>query len=72
MLFVANEIHVEAVQPASAEQLEKIKQMQAFQQQPLSFDEAQQTFVTMLLQNSLAVLFATLLGCTVGVILDDK
>ena len=43
---VANEIHVEAVQPASAEQLEKIKQMQAFQQQPLPFDEAQQTFVT--------------------------
>ena len=28
--------------------------------------------LTMLLQNSLAVLFATLLGCTVGVILDDK
>ena len=43
---VANEIHIEAVQPASAEQLEKIKQMQAFEQQPLPFDEAQQTFVT--------------------------
>ena len=43
---VANEIHVDAVQPASAEQLEKIKQMQAFEQQPLPFDEAQQTFVT--------------------------
>ena len=28
--------------------------------------------LTMLLQNSLAVLFATLLGCMVGVILDDK
>ena len=28
--------------------------------------------LTMLFQNSLAVLFATLLGCTVGVILDDK
>lgn len=28
--------------------------------------------LTMLLQNSLAVLFATLLGCTVGVLLDDK
>ena len=28
--------------------------------------------LTMLLQSSLAVLFATLLGCTVGVILDDK
>ena len=28
--------------------------------------------LTMLLQNSLAVLFATLLGCTVGVFLDDK
>ena len=28
--------------------------------------------LTTLLQNSLAVLFATLLGCTVGVILDDK
>ena len=28
--------------------------------------------LTMLLQNSFAVLFPTLLGCTVGVILDDK
>lgn len=28
--------------------------------------------LTMVVQNSLAVLFATLLGCTVGVILDDK
>ena len=28
--------------------------------------------LTMLLQNSLAVLFATLLGCMMGVILDDK
>ena len=43
---VANEIHVEAVQPASAEQLEKIKQMQAIEQHALPFDEAQQTFVT--------------------------
>ena len=28
--------------------------------------------LTILIQNSLAVLFATLLGCTVGVFLDDK
>ena len=43
---VANEIHIEAVQPANAEQLEKIEQMQAIEHKPLVFDEAQQTFVT--------------------------
>ena len=43
---VANEIHVDAVQPANAEQLEKIEQMQAIEHKPLVFDEAQQTFVT--------------------------
>lgn len=43
---VANEIHIEAVQPANAEQLEKIEQMQAIEHNPLVFDEAQQTFVT--------------------------
>ena len=43
---VANEIHIEAMQPANAEQLEKIEQMQAVEHKPLVFDEAQQTFVT--------------------------
>ena len=43
---VANEIHIKAVQPANAEQLEKIEQMQAIEHKPLVFDEAQQTFVT--------------------------
>ena len=43
---MANEIHIEAVQPANTEQLEKIKQMQAIEHKPLLFDEAQQTFVT--------------------------
>ena len=40
------EIHIEALQPANAEQLAKIEQMQAIEQHALSFDEAQQTFVT--------------------------
>ena len=40
------EIHIEAVQPASAAQLAQIEQMQAIEQHALPFDEAQQTFVT--------------------------
>ncbi|MDO4878952.1 MAG: RNA ligase, partial [Neisseria sp.] len=43
---VAGEIHIEAVRPATAEQLAKIEQMQAMEQQPLIFDEARQTFVS--------------------------
>ena len=43
---VAGETHIEAVRPATAEQLAKIEQMQAIGQQDLPFDEAQQTFVT--------------------------
>ncbi len=40
------EIHIEAVQPASAAQLAQIEQMQAIEQHALPLDEAQQTFVT--------------------------